>query len=68
MRALLRGEGLLRPSNRPAAVEFRPIARDLRELIRAISSPNDNLVTRNDSRGRRMRCGTSSVTSYADRK
>jgi len=38
MRALLRGEGLLRPSNQPDPPEFRPIARDLRELIRDIES------------------------------
>ena len=38
VRALLRGEGLLRPSDRPAPPEFRPIARDLRELIRDIEA------------------------------
>jgi trehalose 6-phosphate synthase len=38
MRALLRGEGLLRPSGRPESPEFSPIARDLRELIRDIAS------------------------------
>jgi trehalose 6-phosphate synthase len=34
LRALLRGEGLLRPSRWGTAPELRPIARDLRELIR----------------------------------
>ncbi|MGH7567412.1 MAG: alpha,alpha-trehalose-phosphate synthase (UDP-forming) [Gemmatimonadales bacterium] len=34
LRALLRGEGLLRPSDQPEVPELRPIARDLRELIR----------------------------------
>jgi len=37
-RALLRGEGLLRPSDQPDAPEFHPIASDLRELIRDIES------------------------------
>jgi trehalose 6-phosphate synthase len=36
MRALLRGEGLLRPMARPHGSEFHPIAADLRELIRDI--------------------------------
>ncbi len=34
LRALLRGEGILRPSRASTAPELRPIARDLRELIR----------------------------------
>ena len=34
LRALLRGEGLLRPASSGTAPELRPIARDLRELIR----------------------------------
>ena len=34
LRALLRGEGILRPSRTTTAPELRPIARDLRELIR----------------------------------
>jgi trehalose 6-phosphate synthase len=38
MRALLRGEGLLRPSDGPVVPEFRPLAQDLRELIRDIES------------------------------
>jgi trehalose 6-phosphate synthase len=38
MRALLRGEGLLRSSESPDVPEFRPIARDLRELIRDITA------------------------------
>jgi len=38
MRALLRGEGLLRASDRPDVPAFRPLARDLRELIRDIES------------------------------
>jgi len=39
MRALLRGEGLLRePGQAEAAPEFRPIARDLRVLIREMES------------------------------
>ena len=39
MRALLRGEGLLRePGKAEAAPEFRPIARDLRALIREMES------------------------------
>src|SRR6059036_3542179 len=33
LRALLRGEGLLRPSGKPYVPELRPIARDLRALI-----------------------------------
>ena len=33
LRALLRGEGLLRPTDEPDAPELRPIARDLRALI-----------------------------------
>jgi trehalose 6-phosphate synthase len=38
MQALLRGEGLLRPANQPIVPEFRPLASDLRELIRDIES------------------------------
>jgi trehalose 6-phosphate synthase len=38
MRALLRGEGLLRPSDHLDLPEFQPIASDLRELIRDIES------------------------------
>jgi len=34
LRALLHGEGILRPAARSTAPELRPIARDLRELIR----------------------------------
>jgi trehalose 6-phosphate synthase len=34
LRALLRGEGILRPARGTTAPELRPIARDLRELIR----------------------------------
>ncbi|HEX4634476.1 MAG TPA: hypothetical protein VH163_11605, partial [Gemmatimonadales bacterium] len=34
LQALLRGEGLLRPSGKPYAPELRPVARDLRTLIR----------------------------------
>ncbi len=34
MKALLRGEGLLRPSGGATAPEFRPIARDVSELLR----------------------------------
>jgi trehalose-6-phosphate synthase len=36
LRALLRGEGLLRPSASITAPELRPIAKDLRELIRVL--------------------------------
>ena len=36
-RALLRGEGLLRPAAQAQRAEFQPIASDLRELIRDIS-------------------------------
>ena len=38
MRALLRGEGLLRASDQPELPEFRPIARDLRALIRDMAA------------------------------
>ena len=38
MRALLRGEGLLRPSGKAHVPELRPIARDLRALIRDLES------------------------------
>lgn len=38
MRAILRGEGLLRASGVEASPEFRPLARDLRELIRDIEA------------------------------
>jgi trehalose 6-phosphate synthase len=38
MRALLRGEGLLRPSGKADLPELRPIARDLRALIRDIEA------------------------------
>ena len=34
LRALLRGEGIVRPTRATTAPELRPIARDLRELIR----------------------------------
>src|SRR5437773_6851460 len=34
LRALLRGEGILRPARSSTAPELRPIARDLRDLIR----------------------------------
>jgi trehalose 6-phosphate synthase len=37
-RAILRGEGLLRSSNQRDVPEFRPIASDLRELIRDLES------------------------------
>ena len=37
-RALLRGEGLLRPLLSPAAPELRPIARDLRNLVRNLET------------------------------
>jgi trehalose 6-phosphate synthase len=45
VRALLRGEGLLRPTKRPDLPEFRPIATDLRTLIRDIEAEHR---TRND--------------------
>ena len=38
MRALLRGEGLLRPAERITVPELRPLARDLRSLIRELGS------------------------------
>ncbi len=38
LRALMRGEGLLRPSNKSDNPELRPIARDLRALIQDIQS------------------------------
>jgi trehalose 6-phosphate synthase len=38
LRALLQGEGLLRPSGKPDSAELRPIATDLRALIRDIES------------------------------
>ncbi|HET9701725.1 MAG TPA: trehalose-6-phosphate synthase [Burkholderiales bacterium] len=38
LRALLRGEGLVRPAERISMPELRPIARDLRFLIRDIES------------------------------
>lgn len=38
VRALLSGEGLLRPATAPDAPEFRPIAKDLRALIRDIEA------------------------------
>lgn len=38
LRALLRGEGLFRPSDRPDVAELRPIAGDLRTLIRDIEA------------------------------
>jgi trehalose 6-phosphate synthase len=38
LRALLRGEGLFRPSDRPDVPELRPIAGDLRTLIRDIEA------------------------------
>ncbi len=38
LRALLRGEGLLRPSDKSDLPELRPIARDLRALIRDIEA------------------------------
>ena len=37
-RALLRGEGLLKPSHTPDRTAFHPIARDLRELVRDLES------------------------------
>ena len=37
-RALLRGEGLLRPAEKINVPELRPLARDLRSLIRDIES------------------------------
>jgi trehalose 6-phosphate synthase len=49
VRALLRGEGLLRPAKRSDLREFRPIAKDLRDLIRDIESEhrarNDDQLT-----------------------
>ncbi|HUC41168.1 MAG TPA: trehalose-6-phosphate synthase [Gemmatimonadales bacterium] len=48
MRALLRGEGLLRPSGKASVPELRPIARDLRALIRELETaprrPDDDHV------------------------
>ncbi len=38
LRALMRGEGLLRPSNKSDNPELRPIARDLRALVQDIQS------------------------------
>jgi trehalose 6-phosphate synthase len=38
LRALLRGEGLFRPSDRPDMPELRPIAGDLRTLIRDLEA------------------------------
>ena len=38
LRALLRGEGLFRPSGKPERAELRPIASDLRALIRDIEA------------------------------
>jgi len=38
VRALLRGEGLLRPADRSGLPEFSPIAKDLRDLIRDIDA------------------------------
>ncbi|MGH8694493.1 MAG: alpha,alpha-trehalose-phosphate synthase (UDP-forming), partial [Burkholderiales bacterium] len=38
MRALLRGEGLLRPAERISMPELRPIEKDLRELMREVRS------------------------------
>ncbi|MEP6491548.1 MAG: trehalose-6-phosphate synthase [bacterium] len=38
MRALLRGEGLLRAPGKPDAVELRPIAHDLRALVRELQT------------------------------
>ena len=40
MRALMRGEGLLRPSERVTTPELQPVARDLRQLLRDIESTN----------------------------
>lgn len=42
MRALMRGEGLLRPSERNEAAELHPIARDLRTLLRDIESAHSS--------------------------
>ena len=36
LRALLRGEGLVRPSAAPTPPELRPLARDVRELVRQL--------------------------------
>src|SRR5262245_33672781 len=48
MRALLRGEGLWRPSGKANVPELRPIARDVRALIRELESaprrPDDDHV------------------------
>ena len=38
LRALMRGEGLLRPADKSARPELRPLARDLRELVQDIQS------------------------------
>jgi trehalose 6-phosphate synthase len=38
LRALLRGEGLFRPADRPDVAELRPIAGDLRTLIRDLEA------------------------------
>jgi trehalose 6-phosphate synthase len=38
VRALLRGEGLIRPANRPAYPALTPIAKDLRALIRDVEA------------------------------
>ncbi|MEP6764667.1 MAG: trehalose-6-phosphate synthase, partial [Gemmatimonadaceae bacterium] len=42
VRALMRGEGLLRPSERENAPELHPVARDLRSLLRDIESAHAN--------------------------
>src|SRR5439155_12735458 len=48
LRPPLRGEGLLRPSGKPYVPELRPIARDLRALIRELETaprrPDDDHV------------------------
>ena len=42
LRALLRGEGLSRPSDKPDSAELRPIAQDLRALIRDIEAEHQS--------------------------
>ena len=56
LRALLRGEGILRPSGRRTAPELQPIARDLRDADPRPRAPVPAARRRASASGRRRRC------------
>ena len=67
VRALMRGEGLLRPVRQQDRPEFRPIAKDLRALIRDIEAEH-RTRTDDQSPGPPNRCASSCTASSGARR